>query len=343
MSASDESASTTSPDLFINDPSMNIPDPSILHLEHFNFDQPCPPLAQLFYCAVLGCTPDPGRTALHSTTLWMNLGHTQFHLPLKPHPNRLDGSIGIVIPSQHYTQLPSRLTELLALPIAHSTLISLTPSRTPVTSPQADLLLSQWHLHPSGDGIDHLRVTCPWGNAFEVYPSSSPSPSPSSIGIAYGRIHVPPTAPAGIAHYFSTHFRTPTTLLPSPHPTAAIHTSPTQRLFFEADPSAPSTPPYPSWHYCLYLSDYSGTFQRLVREDLVRAIEDRSDFVTDWKGAKEGAQFRALEMKGEGGEVVWGVEQELRSGKHRHYMRKLLNEPQTRPRDMAADLQVDTQ
>src|SRR6185437_8697127 len=63
------------------DDSMNIAGPPLLHFEHFNFDVPSPHLASLFYSSLLSCTLDPGRTALHSTTLWMNLGICQIHLP----------------------------------------------------------------------------------------------------------------------------------------------------------------------------------------------------------------------------------------------------------------------
>ena len=408
-----EPTTTHSPDHPPIDSSLDMPGPSsILHLEHFNLDQPCSPLAQLFYSAVLSCTPDPGRTALHSTTLWMNLGSSQMHLPLRAQANRMDGAIGLVISPQHYDELPSRMRELQALPIAQSSLLSVTRCRAPLASPHVQLLLSHWHVRASGegesdgegdgggdaggdgdcegdsdgdgdghgdghgDGVEHLRVTCPWGNAFEVFAaastptsatsspfptastsscsasstsptiSSSPSPDTATVGLAYGRIHVPASAPAGIARYFSHYFHTPTSLQHTADGACAVvQTSDTQRLLFQSHPAAPPTPPYPSWHFCLYLSQYCATFHRLLRDGLVRALDDRSDYVTDWKGAKDSRQFRALEMRGggeeEGGQVVWGVEQELRSGQHRHYMRQLLNEPQKRPAAMAAELGVD--
>ena len=323
------------------DLSLNVPGAPLLHFEHFNFDHTSPALVTLFYSGLLSCTPDPGRTPLHSTTLWMNIGPCQIHLPLRPQANRLDGSVGLVIDPLAFSQLPSRLADLLTLDAVKGTRVALTQARLPLTDPRAELLMGVWGLEATGDGIEYYQATCPWGNLFDVFPASPAGTDATAerIGLAYGRIEVPTSAPlAGIAHYYSHYFLTPATVVQSTEPTAVVTVSPTQRLFFVHSPSLPPTPPYPSWHYCVYVADYWGVFERLEKDGLVVALDDRSDHVTDWKGAAGMKQFRALEMKGEDGSVVWGVEQEIRCAPHRHYRRKLFNEPQPMPREIEAEL-----
>ena len=323
----------------VPDLSMNVPGPSLLHLEHFNFDVPSPALAQLFYSTLLSCTLDDGRTPNSSTTLWMNLGHCQFHLPQRPTANRLDGSVGIVIDPAHWSELPQRFDQLRSLNVVKGTQVAMEKALLPVEDVKAALLDEVWGVAGGDEGVEYYRVTGPWGNVFDVFPGRADGEEGldrDSRGIAYGRIEVPAASSLdGIAEYYAKYFDTPTTVLrttaASNSATAVVTVSPRQRLLFVHNAALPATAPYPSWHYCAYVSDYHGVFHRLLQDGLVVALEDRSDYVTDWDAAVKAKQFRALSMKGNDGAVVWGVEQEIRCGKHRHFRRALVNERQPMP------------
>ena len=304
------------------DSSLDLDGPPILQLEHFNFDHPSTHQAQLFYASLLSLTPDPHSTALKSDTTWMNLGQNQLHLPLASAPNRLDGSVGLIIPAQAYAELPARYRELSSL--LPDTQLSLQVSQQDSAAIRQHLS-AQWGV----DSMEFSRVVSPWGNVFDVYPAAS------DVGIAYGHLLIPASVDlSSIDHYFSHYFQTATRRLAPNLLTVSVGER--QLLLFESTTaltlSADGQSVNAGWHFCLYLSKYYEVFHRLQADGLVATFAGRSDWVVDWAEAKRVRQFRAYRMGA--GERTWCVEQELRSGKHRHYMRQLVNEPQPWPLEM---------
>lgn len=70
---------------------------NIFRLEHVNLTIPDLALSNIFYVLGMGFTRDP-HFLVGPETMWINVGETQFHLPVKTSPQVLRGEIGIVFP-----------------------------------------------------------------------------------------------------------------------------------------------------------------------------------------------------------------------------------------------------
>ena len=82
---------------------------NVVELQHVNLRVPDQLLATQFYISGLGLTRDP-YLMTGVDNMWANAGISQFHLPTNPRPQRLRGTVGLVLP--HRGQLLERLARL---------------------------------------------------------------------------------------------------------------------------------------------------------------------------------------------------------------------------------------
>ena len=112
---------------------------NITMLEHVNLQIPDQAQATLFYISGLGLTRDPYmNTGL--ANMWVNVGKSQFHLPTGD-PWVLRGAIGLVTPDRD--ALLDRLERV----------------KKPLVGTKFAVK----------EHNDHVEVTCPWGNRFNMH------------------------------------------------------------------------------------------------------------------------------------------------------------------------------
>jgi len=142
---------------------------SIVHLEHVNLAAPDTIVAMVFYIEGLGFTRDPFNTS--STTLWVNIGTQQIHVPTLETPQVLSGHIGLLIPN--LDQLVMRLQK-----IQDHSLLSGTKFSWKIKDKAKNGLVPEQYT----DKVVHVQ--CPWGNKFRIYQASQHF-GKKEIGILY--------------------------------------------------------------------------------------------------------------------------------------------------------------
>ncbi|HLN85252.1 MAG TPA: hypothetical protein VK200_02295, partial [Candidatus Limnocylindrales bacterium] len=151
---------------------------NIISLEHVNVQISDQALATLFYVVGLGGTRDPYLN-VGLNNMWINFGEQQFHLPTRT-PQVIDGYIGLVMPD--LDALEKRLQSV------------------------ADGLKGS--KFNSQRKVDHLLVTCPWGNRYRCY-ASQVEFGDMTLGLPYVEFFVPPGAMEGILRFYQTAFGAP--------------------------------------------------------------------------------------------------------------------------------------
>lgn len=354
---------TLDPDNTTLDHSLDTPGPPILHLEHINLEHPHQHIATLFYTALLPCTIDPHRTC-SASTLWFNVGQQQFHIQQREGRScRTQGAVGLVVGKAQWEGMEGRWAEMQTMDEVKGTQTSVEKRIADSKSAKARLVTEHWNVaraqpneekqhHDGGGGVPYYHIVGPWGQLYEVYSATTSTFDEQSMGMAYIEEVLPASSLSDVVEYYRRYFHTPAELLTDTDATtvAAITVGPRQRLFYRSPhpttstPATP-TPPIPaetSWHYALYLGPFAAIYRQLEADGLVCSwSEGRSDRVNSWEAAVGARQFRAFDMKrGREGGVVWRLEQEIRSGKHRHYDRRLVNVEQKRPKERWAELQL---
>jgi hypothetical protein len=254
---------------------------NIVHFEHVNLHQPDQGLATIFYVSGLGLTRDPYMfTGIEN--MWINIGRHQMHLPTGD-PQRIRGTIALVVP------------DLKALKLRLTTV--------------APLLQ-----HTGFEFIDRenvVEVMCPWGNRFRCY---SPAPEFGSIelGIAYVEFDVGIGTAAGIADFYREIMSAETsTGMRRGSLTASVRAGRDQYLFFRETGEPPK--PYDGHHIQIYISDFSGPYQRLIERKRITRETDSHE----WR-------FRDI-VHPRTNDVLFTIEHEVRSLKHPLYARPLIN------------------
>src|SRR6202022_317201 len=152
---------------------------NIIRLEHVNVAIPDQRLATIFYISGLGLTRDP-YLMTGITNMWVNVGASQFHLPLGQ-PQRLRGHIGLVVPDR--ASLLDRLSSV------------------------QDLLSGTrfgFEEYP-----DYIGTTCPWGNAIRCYEGHSPNTGDMTLGVRYVEFSVPSGCAESIVDFYNGIFSAP--------------------------------------------------------------------------------------------------------------------------------------
>ncbi len=253
---------------------------NVLNMEHINLTVPDQQIAALFYVTGLGFTRDPYMD-FGTFNMWVNVGEQQFHLP-KSTAQRWRGHIAVVVPSLE--DLRRRLTF--------------------VTKPLAGTDFA-WQEHD-----DHIRVTCPWGNAIRAFgPERFPG---RELGIPYAEMPVRPGAAAGIARFYEQVFATPATVTEDGGAARAeVSMGFDQRLLYrETDDDIPA---YDGHHIAIYVADFGAAHQFLAGRGIVTEESDQHQY-----------RFQQV-VDVDTGAPLAELEHEVRSLRHPMFKRHLVN------------------
>lgn len=250
-------------------------------LEHVNLWQPDQRLATLFYIVGLELTRDP-FLMVGLENMWVNIGRNQVHLPSQG-TQRLRGSIGLVLPDLARVEAALQgVSEALA--------------DTEFTFTAAN---------------DRIEATCPWGNRFICHAPAEEF-GPADLSVAYLEFDVPKGTAAGISRFYTEIMGARAELSArNGSPSAKVWAGPHQHLHFtETDGEIPA---YDGHHFQIYISDFSGPYDKLMDMDLITMESNQHE----WR-------FKNI-VDPDTGEVLYEVEHEVRSVTNPLYSRPLVN------------------
>jgi len=254
---------------------------NIVALEHVNVTVPDQQVATIFYVTGLGLTRDPFLMT-GTVNMWINIGRSQFHLP-GGKPQAVRGHVGVVIPDRK--ALVQRLSKM----------------RKYLEGTRFDFR----------EQDDYVEATCPWGNQIRCY-EPDPRFGPITLGMPYVEFDVPEKTADGIARFYQQIMNTHAEVIEDATGRyARVSVGIGQCLIFrETDKSLP---PYDGHHVQVYVADFSGPHQKLLKRGLIFEESDQHQY-----------RFKDI-VDPEGGKVLYTIEHEVRSMKHPIYLRPLVN------------------
>ncbi|WP_144107413.1 glyoxalase/bleomycin resistance/dioxygenase family protein [Paraburkholderia sp. BCC1886] len=258
---------------------------NLMLLEHVNLTIPDQRLATAFYVSGLGLTRDPFLMT-GVTNMWINVGRSQIHLP-HGDAQRLRGHVGLIVGGR---------ASLIA--------------RLRAVNPWLEGTRFGWT-----ERDDRVEVVCPWGNRYDCLdPEARAASDPWSdidLGIAYVQLDVPVGCAASIAGFYREIFEAPANVHERKGAVqAAIAVGRHQRLVYAETPAA--SPTYDGHHIQIYVSDFSGPYERLAARGLSYGEEPH--------------QYRFAELVDPAsGTACFTLEHEVRSLRHPLYARSLVN------------------
>lgn len=254
---------------------------NVVALEHVNVRIPDQRLGTIFYVSGMGLTRDP-YLMTGVGNMWINIGRNQFHLPTGG-PDVVRGHVGLVLPDRE--ALLARLTEVKG---------DLDGTRFAFTE------------HDT-----FVEVTSPWGNRLRCF-EPDPRFGPISLGMPYVEFDVPPGSAAAIARFYREVLDTKGEAGEDGHGCFASCSVGRHQALVYRETDRP-LPPYDGHHLQVYLSDFSGPYERLKARGLVFEESDR------W-------QYRFKDIVDlDSGDVAFTIEHEVRSVTHPLYARPLVN------------------
>ncbi|MGI9402857.1 MAG: hypothetical protein ACR2O0_16485 [Rhizobiaceae bacterium] len=257
----------------------------IVHLDHVNFETPDQEMATTFYIAGLGLTRDPYRRT-DEQNMGINIGMQQFHLPRRGEQTPpFRGVVGLVIPDMNGVRKRFDLLEELKK-------FEGTPYR--------------WE-EEDGSAL----LTSPFGVQFRLHPADT-IPFLRPLGIAYVDVSVPPGTADGIAKFYSRITRAPAEVFNiEGNKTAVVGAGPYQQIRFVER----GLPDYST--HSMHIS-YHATNYNEIRE-MVAAHGSLM-------GSGQGEVFFFDKIfDPDTGEVIFAINNEVRSIYHPDFMRPLIN------------------
>jgi len=255
---------------------------NITGLEHVNLQIPDQAHGNLFYIQGLGLTRDPYmNTGL--ANMWINVGKSQFHLPTGD-PWVLRGAIGLVTPDRD--ALLARLATV-----------------------KKQLAGTKFAV---AENNDHVAVTCPWGNRFNMHSPDVERFGPVNLGMPYVEFDVPMGTAKGIERFYKKIFSAKTRIEGNGSgKTARINVGYHQDLLFrETDKKIPA---YDGHHLQVYVQDFSGPYKELMKRELL--TEESNAYQYRWEHI----------VDVDTNETLFEIEHEIRSMTHPLYARDLVN------------------
>jgi catechol 2,3-dioxygenase-like lactoylglutathione lyase family enzyme len=239
---------------------------NVVRLEHVNLRVPDQIVATQFYVSALGLTRDP-YLMTGADNMWINAGHTQFHLPLGV-AQRFRGTIGLVIPGRR--ALLDRL--LLA---------------------GAALKQTEFTFNAGQDFVD---VRCPWGNRLRCFEPEANRFAGTTLGIVELEFDVPPGCAEGVARFYGDVLAARATISEGTPGLAAarIQVGKGQSLVFTESAREPAS--YDGHHIQVYVADFSGPHRRLQQLGGITEESDQHQFrFLDIVDTRTGAPLFRLE------------------------------------------------
>ncbi len=253
---------------------------NVLNLEHFNFTVPDQELAALFYVSGLGFTRDPYMD-FATFNMWVNVGEQQFHLP-KNEAQVFRGKISLVIPN--HEDLKRRLNFVTRF--MEGTKFS-------------------WN-----EEENCIRVSCPWGNEFEVIEPTGNADM--HLGILTAEMLVPMGTADGICRFYREILDTPARVKrENGSSVGVVQMGYNQTMSFrESDDLIPD---YDGHHVAIYISNFSSPHQKLQEYDAISEESDQHQY-----------RFQNI-FDPATGETLTELEHEVRSLHHPMKRRVLVN------------------
>jgi catechol 2,3-dioxygenase-like lactoylglutathione lyase family enzyme len=216
---------------------------NVVRLEHVNLRVPDQLVATQFYVSALGLTRDPYLlTGIEN--MWINAGHTQFHLPTGD-AQRLRATIRLVVPGRR--ALLDRL-QIIGPALKHTQFA-----------------------FEARDAF--IEVRCPWGNRLQCFEPDANRFEGTPLGIVQLEFDVPPGRAEAIARFYREVLGARVSLAAGTEGASArIEVGKGQSLMFTE--SEHELAPYDGHHIEVYVADFSGPHRRL--QDL-GAITEESD------------------------------------------------------------------
>ncbi len=211
---------------------------NIVNLGHVNVSISDQHVATNYYVTGLGLTRDP-YLMTGSGNMWINVGMSQFHLPIGT-PEVLRGVVGLIVPDR--AALLDRLTRARKL-----------------------LAGSRFDFRESNDCVE---TVCPWGNRIHVHTPDEARFGRVALGMAYARFDVRPGITERIVRFYREVLHTRADVIKNgAEPEARVQVGEKQFFYFR-ETDAPEVP-YDNHHVQIYLSDFSGPHRRLKELGLI--------------------------------------------------------------------------
>jgi hypothetical protein len=170
------------------------------------------------------------------------------HLPAAAEPQRLRGTIGLVVPD--LAQLKERLIRV-----------------------QSALAGTAFGFADRGAAVE---TTCPWGNRFRCHAPAAEF-GDTQLGMPYVEFDVPLATAERIVRFYREIMGAPGELVDRDGaPAAAVRAGDGQRLYYRE--IATPIPPYDGHHIQIYLSDFSGPYRRLIERQLITRETDAHEW-----------------------------------------------------------------
>lgn len=255
---------------------------NIVGLEHVNVQIPEQPPAQLFYVAGLGLTRDP-YMMVADDNMWVNVGRCQFHLPTGK-PQKLRGHVGIVVPDRQ-----ALLARLQAV--------------------RKRLADTEFDFREANDCIEAIS---PWGNRLRVHEPDEKRFGRVTLGMPYVEFSVPARTAKRIVRFYREIMAAPAEYSEEGgDPVARVRVGDRQHLLFRETDRRPAS--YDGHHIAMYVADFAGPYQRLMKRGLVTREDSRH-------------QYRFCEIADlDTGKSLFSIEHEIRSVSHSMHARPLVN------------------
>jgi len=281
---------------------------SIVCLEHINLAQPDQMTAMVFYVEGLGLTRDPYAPE-NTSTMWINIGNQQIHVPKYPTPQIMAGHIGIITPS-----IPSLLQRLQRIQ-DHELMKGTKFSWTAKDKFKKDLV-------PPGYNNKVVHVTCPYGNKFRIYEHSKDI-GHHQLSVYYVLHYISSKHSKTVGQFYQKYFDVPVTFVPS-EKTVHITVGPWQRLIFVENEKW-SNADYTNYHVAFYVSGFAQTYKKFHADNLLFTQHRFADRCETLENALSWKQFRTKNILDENKEVLISFEHEVRSLHHPSFKRPLVN------------------
>ena len=249
-------------------------------LEHVNVCIPDQQLATLFYVTGLGLTRDPYMMT-STNNMWVNAGKTQFHMPTND-PLVLRGVTGLVMPDRK--GLLARLKRV-----------------------KNQLKGTKFSFRETKD---YVEATCPWGNVIRIHEPSRRY-GRTRLGIVYVELGVPKGTAARIARFYEEIVGAPARVEKKGGTAAHVTVGYCQELIYRE--TTKKIPPYDQHHIQIYVTDFSGPYDKLRERGLVSEESNQHQY-----------RFEDI-VDLDTGEVLFTLDHEIRSVTHPLFARPLVN------------------
>jgi hypothetical protein len=221
---------------------------NIVELGHVNVGVPDQQLAMVFYVMGLGLTRDPYlRTGVDNA--WINVGASQFHLPVGPRAQILRGITGLVMPN----------------------LAALT-ARLEAVAPR----LSGTAFAYGGDH-EQVDIRCPWGNRIRVHAPDARRFGRMRLGMPYVELDIAPGRSPAVARFYAEVLASPARVASDAlGPFACVRSGIGTDLVFRE--TGRPLPPYDGHHVQITVADFSGVHRRLQARGLITEESSQSQY-----------------------------------------------------------------